>query len=95
MAAYLIAHSKVKNAERLAEYASKAGPTIGAHGGQVVARGKVAEVLAGSHDGTIALIAKFPDAAAAHAWYNSPEYQATIPIRTEALEPTFVVIEEA
>lgn len=95
MAAYLIAHAKVNKPELMAEYSGKAGPTILAHGGTVVARGKVAEVLAGSHDSTIALIAKFPDAATAHAWYNSPEYQAAIPIRDQAMTPTFVVIEEA
>ena len=95
MAAYLIAHAKVNKPELMAEYSSKAGPTILAHGGTVVTRGKVAEVLAGSHGGNIALIAKFPDAATAHAWYNSAEYQAVIPLRDQALEANFVVIEEA
>ena len=95
MAAYLIAHVKVLNPELMAEYSSKAGPTIPAHGGTVITRGKVAEVLAGSHSGNVALIAKFPDAAAAHAWYNSAEYQAVIPLRDRALEANFVVIEEA
>jgi uncharacterized protein (DUF1330 family) len=51
-------------------------------------------VLAGQHNATNALIAKFPDADTAHKWYNSPAYQALIPLRDSALEPTFIVIEE-
>ena len=27
------------------------------------------------------VITEFPDAAAAHRWYNSPEYQAVLPIK--------------
>ena len=94
MAAYLIAHAKVKQPDRMPEYSSKAGPTIIAHGGTLVARGKVAEVLAGSHDGNVTLVAKFPDVATAHAWYHSSEYQAIIPLRDEVMDANFVVIEE-
>lgn len=95
MAAYLIAHVKVKNAEKLPEYSSQAGPTFAPFGGAPLARGKVVEVLAGSHGGQSTLIVKFPDAKSAHDWYHSPAYQALIPLRDEVLDATFVVIEEA
>jgi hypothetical protein len=39
MAAYLIAFAKVKNANRIPEYSSAAGPTLRASGGSVVTRG--------------------------------------------------------
>ncbi|MSQ66719.1 MAG: DUF1330 domain-containing protein [Gammaproteobacteria bacterium] len=95
MAAYLIAHATVINAANLPEYATAAAATFAPFGGAPLARGKVVEVLAGSHTAQSALIVKFPDAKSAHAWFHSPAYQALIPLRNTALEVTFVVIEEA
>lgn len=95
MAAYLIAHVKVTNPEKMPAYSGAAGATFAPFGGEPVARGKVVEVLAGTHAGNATLIVKFPNAQAAHEWYNSPAYQALIPLRDEALEANFVVIEEA
>jgi uncharacterized protein (DUF1330 family) len=94
MAAYLIAHSRIKDQAKLQEYAAAAGPTIAAFGGAPVARGKVATVLVGEHTGDIAFIAKFPDVQTVRNWYNSPAYQALIPVRQQGIEPTFIVIEE-
>jgi uncharacterized protein (DUF1330 family) len=93
MAAFLIAHAKIKDPVKLQQYGAGAVPTLAAFGGEVVARGKVAAVLAGDHHGHTAFIAKFPDVLSAQSWYNSPAYQALIPVRNEAMEPTFVVIE--
>jgi uncharacterized protein (DUF1330 family) len=94
MAAYLIAHAKIKDPAKLQEYAAAAGPTLAAFGGAPVARGKVAAVLAGQHQGDTTLIVKFPDVQSAKNWYNSPAYQALIAIRDQAIEPTFVLLEE-
>ncbi len=94
MAAYLIAHARIKDAAKLQEYSAAAGPTLAAFGGSPVARGKVTGVLAGQHQGDIALIVKFPDADAARNWYNSPAYQSLIAQRDQGMEPTFVLIEE-
>ncbi len=94
MAAYLIAHAKIKDQAKLQEYAAAAAPTLGAFGGVVVARGKAVAVLAGQHSGDTALIAKFPDVQTAKNWYNSPAYQALIETRNLGMEPTFVLIEE-
>ncbi|GAC1620682.1 MAG: hypothetical protein NVS9B10_02680 [Nevskia sp.] len=93
MSAYLIAFAKLKNASRIQEYSSAAGPTVVAAGGAVVTRGKV-RTLAGSFGADSCLIAKFADAAAIEAWYGSPAYQALIPLRDEVMEPQFLVLEE-
>jgi len=95
MAAYLIAHATVIDAEKLPAYATAAGATFAPFGGAPVARGKVVEVLAGSHTANTAVIVKFPDAKSAHDWFHSPAYQALTPLRDAALAVTFVVIEEA
>lgn len=94
MAAYLIAHARIKEQAKFQEYAAAAGPTLSAFGGAPIARGKVAAVLVGQHQGDVALIVKFPDTQAAKNWYNSPAYQALIATRDQGLEPTFVLIEE-
>jgi uncharacterized protein (DUF1330 family) len=93
MAAYLIAFAKVKSASRVQEYSAAAGPTVVAAGGTVVTRGKIKK-LAGSFSADACLIVKFADIAALEAWYQSPAYQALIPLRDEAIEPNFVVLEE-
>ncbi|TDU31732.1 uncharacterized protein (DUF1330 family) [Panacagrimonas perspica] len=94
MAAYFIGFAKVQDAGKAQEYSAKAGPTIGPAGGSVVGRGKLAEVLAGAVDAHSCLIVKFASVDAAKAWYNSPAYQALIPLRDEAIHSTFVLIEE-
>ena len=86
MAAYLIAHVKVKDPAKMQEYGAQAGATFAAFGGAPMVRGKVVEVLAGTHGGQAALIVKFPDAKSAHDWYHSPAYQALIPLREQAAD---------
>src|ERR1700722_11431068 len=93
MAAYLIAFAKVKNANRIPEYSSAAGPTLGASGGSVVTRGKVRSLL-GGFSADSCLIVKFKDAAAIEAWHGSPGYQALIPLRDEVMDSNFLVLEE-
>ncbi len=94
MAAYVIAFVKVKDPQKMQEYAAQAGGTFAAFGGTPMIRGKVVEVLAGTHGGQASLTIKFPDAKSAHDWYHSPAYQALIPLRDQAAEPTFFVVEE-
>jgi uncharacterized protein (DUF1330 family) len=93
MAAYLIAFAKARNAARMAEYSGAAGPTIVSAGGSVVTRGKI-HSLAGSFSADACLIVKFSDVQAAKAWYQSPAYQALIPLRDEVMEPNFLILEE-
>ncbi|MGR9090675.1 MAG: DUF1330 domain-containing protein [Gammaproteobacteria bacterium] len=93
MSAYVVVHGTVKDADKMQEYGGAAGPTVVAHGGEVVARGP-ATVLSGTSDHQIAVVLKFPDAAAAKGWYESPEYQALIPVRKQALDSVFVVVGE-
>ena len=94
MAAYFIGFAKVKDAGKAQEYSSKAGPTVVNAGGTVVGRGKLAAVLAGQFDANSCLIVKFASVDAAKTWYDSPAYQALIPLRDEAITSTFVLIEE-
>ena len=94
MAAYLIVHGTVKDADKLAEYGGQAGPLLGAAGGELVTRAKVTDVLAGSHAHDLCLIFRFPDGDALRGWYNSDAYQALIPLRNDGADLTLIVAEE-
>ena len=93
MPAYLMVVAKMKNQEKYQEYAAGARPTVASHGGKIVARGAVKDTLAGDLSGDIALCIEFADADAARAWYQSPEYQAIVPIREQALDAQFLLVE--
>jgi len=66
------------------------------YGGKVIARTNDIEVREVRRDKpwapTRLLIIEFPSVAAARDWYNSPEYQALLPIRLNAKGPDNMVI---
>lgn len=43
-------------------------------------------MLGGEHKHTDTVVIRFPNAESANGWYNSPAYQALIPLRLEAAE---------
>ena len=90
MTAYIVAHATPKDAEKLQAYGALAVPTLAAYGGKFVARGP-SEVLAGEHAHKVMVVLEFQDKDAAKRWYNSPEYQAAIPTRLEAMDSVFIL----
>jgi len=86
MTAFFIATVKIRNADRFQEYAQKAGATFAAYGGELVIRGKLDGELAGTVDHQAVGIVKFPSPEALSNWFQSPEYQAIIPLREEAAD---------
>lgn len=94
MGAFVVVHVDVKDPEKFKAYGEGARPTVAAHGGEFILRGKVADVFAGSHAHKNAVVIRFPDQAAAKGWYESPEYQALIPNRDEAADMVFISFDE-
>ncbi|MEM7426267.1 MAG: DUF1330 domain-containing protein [Pseudomonadota bacterium] len=93
MPAYVVVEVTVKNAEKLQEYSAAAGPTVVAHGGVFNLRAAVVETLTGQADFSRFVLIEFPDVQTAQGWYNSPEYQALIPLRDEGADMVFVLTE--
>ena len=93
MAAYVIVDSKVSDPERIKEYGAKVRATIAAHGGKPIVAGGAIDVLEGDWTPSRLVILEFADADAARAWYNSPEYQEILPIRLEAADDNFLIVE--
>ena len=84
MSACVIGHITVKDAEKWAQYRAQVPPTLAPWGAELLFRGKRAAVLSGEHAHTDTVVIRFPDAAAVAGWYNSPAYQALIPLREQA-----------
>jgi len=83
MTAYFIAQYSVDNPALYAEYQEGAGPTLAAHGAELIAFDVAAETMEGT-PGAQTVIIKFESTEAAKGWYNSPEYQAVVGKRLEA-----------
>lgn len=91
MAVYVIAQGRVEDRQQLDDYVSKALPTIGAHGGRVVAFDEAPEVVEGSIDHPRTVVLEFEDQAAFRAWYDSADYQAILPLRLNSTPGTLIV----
>lgn len=93
MVAYVAVHVNVKNPDKFAKYGEAAGPTVAAHGGVFIHRALVHETLAGDAVFNRFGVIEFRDVDAARNWYNSPEYQALIPLRSEGGDVLFTLSE--
>lgn len=90
MSAYVIGHITIRDPAKWQEYRSKVPETLVPWGGEILFRGGGATVLSGDHAHTDTVALRFPDARAARDWYDSPAYQALIPLRDEAAEVVLI-----
>ncbi len=93
MAAYVIGHIHIKDAEKWAEYRSRVPATLAPWGGNVLFRGHLTAVLSGNHQYTDVVVIEFSDAKTALGWYRSADYEALIPLRNEAADMVLVSYE--
>ena len=84
MAAYFIAQYVVNDAALYGEYAAAAGPTVAAHGGEVIVFDVAAETIEGNPPGPQTVIIKFESTEQAKGWYDSNEYQGIVSKRIAA-----------
>ncbi len=94
MAAYFIAQYVVNDPALYAEYQAGAGPTLAAHGAELVAFDVAAESVEGDAPGPQTVIIKFADTAAAKGWYESEDYQKVVGKRLAATNG-FAVISQS
>ncbi|MEU7841820.1 DUF1330 domain-containing protein [Micromonospora sp. NPDC049114] len=83
MSTYLINHLRIPGGipnEAGLTYLEQVEATVHPYGGKWLAQGDV-DVVEGAWPGSVVLI-EFPTRADAENWYNSPEYQAILPLRT-------------
>lgn len=83
---YVIGHITVKDAAKWDEYRRQVPATLAPWQAELVFRGQKVAVLGGTHAHTDTVVIRFPDAETANGWFNSPAYQALIPLRLEAAD---------
>jgi uncharacterized protein (DUF1330 family) len=94
MSAYVIGHITVKDAEKWEAYRQRVPGTLEPWQAQVIFRGRLAEVLAGEHHHSDTVVIRFPSLDALQGWHRSAEYQALVPLRTEAVDIILVSYDE-
>lgn len=85
----------LQNPEAFDSYRSQVGQTVALYGGTVTVRASRDavfwnELACGDFDAYVEL--QFPDGEAARRWAASPEYQALLPIRSQAMKLTLFAV---
>ncbi|MBO0855445.1 MAG: DUF1330 domain-containing protein, partial [Nocardia sp.] len=80
MPAYAVAHLNDVDTTHpdIAEYLHRIDATLAEFGGRFLVHGQPQTAVEGTG---WAIVVEFPDHTAARAWYDSPRYQAIVPLR--------------
>ncbi|MFJ6794214.1 DUF1330 domain-containing protein [Streptomyces sp. NPDC091268] len=93
MTAYAIAHIRPETLnEDVLRYIEEIQATMDPFEGRFLVHGREVEVKEGPWPGTIVVIG-FPDIVKARAWYDSPAYQAILPLRTDHIAGEVILVE--
>lgn len=81
--AYALAYLReVDVNEQIVDYIARIDATLAPYNGHFIVHGGRLVAAEGEWDGDVVIIA-FPSLGAARAWYDSADYQALIPLRTD------------
>lgn len=75
----------------LTEYSALAAETLKPFNGHFIAKGQI-ETLHGDNAHPMKAVIEFPDKESAKNWYNSPAYQAIIPLRNSGMKSQFHLV---
>ena len=89
---YVIAEVDVTDASSMKKYGEKVPETMAPFNHHYVVRGGKPQALEGDQPKSIVMIA-FDSVEQAHAWYDSPAYQAIKPIRQSAAKSRIYIVE--
>ncbi|UOK73292.1 DUF1330 domain-containing protein [Ancylobacter polymorphus] len=93
--AYFVFEVTVRDPDALKRYQQKVEDTFRAYGGKrIVAGGKIEAIEGAAPQGRI-IILEFDTIEQAHAWLDSPEYQAIVHYRHAAAETRAYLVEGA
>ncbi len=93
MAAYIIGHINVRDAEKFARYREKVPAVVAKYGGSYKVRGGAMEALEGEAPSPRIVVIEFDDAAAARRWYASEDYAPLIALRQSASDGALLLVE--
>ncbi|HWJ67060.1 MAG TPA: DUF1330 domain-containing protein [Nocardioides sp.] len=91
--AYAIAYLReVDLGDAIVEYIQRIDETLAPYVGRFLVHGGDLTPAEGTWDGSVVII-EFPDTDAARGWYDSPDYQAILPLRTEHSQSIACIVE--
>jgi len=91
--AYDIAHlRRVQPGPEIAEYLRRIDDTLPPYGRRSLVHGGPAVRADGHWEGGVVVI-EFPDLASARGWYESPAYQAILPLRLQHSDGDAILVE--
>jgi len=93
MSAYIVVHNLVIDPEQMQQYIPQAVETLTAHGAEILVAAEAATVLEGDPPFPRTIILKFASREAAKTWYQSPEYQKTLPLRLQGTQGYAVLVD--
>lgn len=86
MSVYFVVQEEVQDQEGLDAYGKAAAPTMANVRGRALAVDNDVQAVEGEWHGTRLVILEFDDEEAFREWYESPEYQAALPLRMAATD---------
>ena len=92
MAGYFVANYTITNQAEYKQYIAAVGPILKAYGAENIVVDRDSVLLEGSA-GQVTVVLRFATKAAAQTWYESPEYQAIMHLRTDNTEGIGVIAE--
>jgi uncharacterized protein (DUF1330 family) len=93
MPAYLVAQIEVQDQDMYQRYRDQVGPLVDRFGGRFLVRGGKLEVREGDWPLKRLVVIEFQSLEAARHFYDSPEYQRILPLRTGASRGTLALVE--
>jgi uncharacterized protein (DUF1330 family) len=93
MSAYVLIRNRVVDDDAMQAYIPQAVGAILANGGEILVVEEDAHTIEGEPDFPRTVIIKFESREQALAFYESPEYQAILPIRLGATEGHGVIVD--
>lgn len=94
MAVYFVLNiEKVIDPQKIGEYAQRGGATREQYGVRVLVLGGASETIEGDWQSQGTVIFEFDDEAHFKRWYNSPEYQAILPLRLEGTVSQSILVQ--
>lgn len=94
MPAYIVATMSVHDADTYRRYTARTPAILARHGGRFLTRGDPVTTLEGEPFGQRMVLLEFPDAAAARAFYDDPEYQEVSQFRRAAASGGRMILQE-
>lgn len=93
MPAYIIVNIEVTDPEGFERYRDAVPPLIAKHGGRYLVRGGKLDVREGAPGWKRLVVLEFPSLAAAHAFYDDPEYAPLLALRLATTNSQMVMVE--